>query len=375
MKKTALSVAAATVVVLLSTIAGTAGDLALSGTSTFGCTVSTPPFSFDAFSSSHRVVLELDEWSFSGQVAFSLPASWNQLLFEFQAPWFEGGTLTARTEFDPILGVWEYLDVDVNMRIEEFFLDFAWHFEDCVDDTYTRFRVMGSVDDALIDLEVGFTGFMEEFSSFNLNVDIPRIADCNLGAEISIEFSCDGLEELEISTSGITIENLPWLTLKATLLYTLDEKRLILSPIFDLYSAPCFDLFISSTNTGGNLEPLAVQDIYIEGIKLTCTIPPNTEVLSATALDDSANARMTGFIDYFEVISVAQPFTRCCDVVGRWQIYYYFDRTSTSLFDVGMIRFEIVSTSPTNHTSTGVDFRFYTDTSTFTVSLTFGLTW
>ncbi|MFC2083241.1 hypothetical protein ACFLSG_04300 [Candidatus Bipolaricaulota bacterium] len=375
MKRTGLSIAISAVSLFVC-ITWIASATSLSGVSTFNIALTNPPFSFDSLSTSHRLIYELQDWSFSALIGLNhLGTSWDDLLFEVEGPWFEGGSLDVSVSFDPVLQEWEFLDTDIDMRIDDFLLMFEWHLESCVEGSYTRLRAVGSLGDVLVDLEVTFTGFVQEFSSFRAAIDLPSLACCDLGADVSIDFTCEGFEGLEIEITGVEIGNIPWLSLKASLQYTMDEKRLILSPIFDLYSAPCFDLFISATNTGGDLESLAVQDIYIEGIKLTCTIPPNTEVLSATALDNSANARMTGFIDYFEVISVAQPFTWCCDVVGRWQIYYYFDRTSTSLFDVGMIRFELRSTSSANHTSTGVDFRFYTNTGTVSARITLELAW
>ncbi|MFC2099607.1 hypothetical protein ACFLSF_02105 [Candidatus Bipolaricaulota bacterium] len=79
-----------------------------------------------------------------------------------------------------------------------------------------------------------------------------------------------------------------------------------------------------------------ILGISIYGIALDCSLPGGITFHSATSMDPARNSRVTGQVDYFEVMRLSGPLESCCSVPGCWNVATYWATASTQLFDWGM---------------------------------------
>ncbi len=92
------------------------------------------------------------------------------------------------------------------------------------------------------------------------------------------------------------------------------------------------DSFVS----GGVWSGFQVYGLRVEG-----PVSEHVSVSSVTSLQPSdlaTNARMTGFVDYWEVLALAGEINLCGECRGDWDISTYFGTTQSALFDWGMTR-------------------------------------
>jgi len=337
--------------------------------------LSTNPFSLDVLTSTHGLLLDGDEWAVSSLIAFDhILGSWEEFAVELNASWAPIDAFAARADFAPTSATWESLAVKLGTSIGDVALDFEWRLVDCIDGASSRLRLIGNSGPLSLDMLVAYSGFFSEFSAFTGKAETSESACCELDAEGEISITCDGFEKALLKVQGIRVERLPWLSLSSELEFTLSEKRLELVPSIDVGTGTCLEFIAELDSSGGEMSPLSLGDLSIVGVRAECTIPGDVEVLSATALVDSANGELTGFTEYFEVMSLGTPLAGCCGVAGWVQFSVYYESSSVSLFDVGMLRGEIKAASDATQTFS-VDVRYRPATASTSVRFSLGLQW
>jgi len=230
------------------------------------------------------------------------------------------------------------LDLDVNGLFDEWVttanvsiagVSFGAVFTLADMDTTLVLSGSGVAGDVTIDVEITLGGDDNDICDFNfagVTIDI-GFPFCCADIAASIEFDCDGFEEVCFTVGGIAIPNLPWVTIGAELCFTLQTKTLQLSPTFDFGTIACFDLYFG-VGTSGNLT---IGDISIVGIGLTCDIGAVTfSGLSELPGGDLVDA------PYWEVYTISTNDDACCGPFS-FDLSVYFLENGLMLFDVGLI--------------------------------------
>lgn len=160
-----------------------------------------------------------------------------------------------------------------------------------------------------------------------------------------LRMGCGGFESLSFQASDIPVKAIAWLpdgiTFDAGLTFKLQEKSLSTSISWDPSSLGCIRMYAElvlgayagTAPVSGNTDML---EISIYGIALNCSLPGGITFHSATSMDPAKNSRVTGQVDYFEVLRLSGPLESCCGVPGYWNVATYWATASTMLFDWGM---------------------------------------
>jgi len=159
---------------------------------------------------------------------------------------------------------------------------------------------------------------------------------CCADVAATIVFDCAGFSYAQFCVTGLTIANLPWLSIDACLKYELESKTLTLSPSVDFGEIGCdFDLYIGIGSTGGvgPISGLTLGDIYIDGIKVGCTIG-GVEFTGISYWGTSGTTTKPKALgSYWEMYKIATTDDGCCGPFA-FDVAVFFDVNSTSLFDV-----------------------------------------
>jgi len=185
-----------------------------------------------------------------------------------------------------------------------------------------------------------------DFNNIDIKVDFPF---CCADVSTEIYFTCDGFQWIDFSVGGIKIPNLPWVTLGATVEFTMTSKTLMLSPTFDFGAITCFNLYIGSYTTpvldpdyGWVYEPaqgpLSLGDIHIDGISLTCDIGgvQFTGISYWGALTGTKKPGLLKGTTYWEAYQIKTTDDGCCGPFA-FDITVYFKQNGTQLFDVSKL--------------------------------------
>ncbi len=168
-----------------------------------------------------------------------------------------------------------------------------------------------------------------DFNAVQIGVDFPF---CCADITSDIYFDCEGFDKIVFSASGIAIPNLPWVTLGATLQFTMQTKSLVLAPTFSFGTIVCFDLYFDVDYGDPHLT---LGDITIEGIGLTCDIG----TVTFTGLSFWGDGTKPGLLygtDYWEVYALASKDEACCGPFTFSAAVYFLDGGG-ALFDVGLV--------------------------------------
>jgi hypothetical protein len=147
----------------------------------------------------------------------------------------------------------------------------------------------------------------------------------------TISFDCDGFDYVNFKVAGIAIPALPWVTLNATLTFSMQTKALVLSPTFNFGAVACFNLYIAQAQTGS----LALDDIMISGIGLNCEIG-GVEFTGISFWGTGTKPGLLVGTPYWEVYQIATTDDGCCGPLG-FDVAVYFLSGGLQLFDVAEI--------------------------------------
>ena len=243
-------------------------------------------------------------------------------------------TLTSALDFTPAtpaFGSWN-TTASVSIAGVSFGADFT------LEDNDVELVLSGSgvAGDVTVSVEVTFGGILPgddvcdlDWAGVEISLGFPF---CCADIAAEIVFDCDGFDYVEFSVVGIAIPNLPWVTLDATLTFTIQTKSLVLTPKFDFGTIVCFDLYFDVDTTGDHLTLGAIR---IEGIGLTCDIG----AVTFTGLSFWGDGTKPGLLygtEYWEVYALSTDDDACCGPF-TFDVAVYFLTSGTQLFDVAFI--------------------------------------
>jgi hypothetical protein len=150
----------------------------------------------------------------------------------------------------------------------------------------------------------------------------------------TVSFDCDGFSYAEFMVVGIAIPGLPWVTLTATLEFTLAEKTLRLAPNFSFGAMACFALYLDQAHTDGSGPGTAglLGDITISGVGLLCEIG-GVEFTGISFWGEGTKPGLLEGTPYWEVYQIVTTDDGCCGPLG-FDVAVYFLSGGLQLFDV-----------------------------------------
>lgn len=250
-------------------------------------------------------------------------------------------SMTSSLGFDPVIPAFDTWNAIASVTIAG--VSFAADFTLEDNDVTLVLNGSGIADDVILGVELTFGGDDNDICDLNwvdLELSLGFPFGCTL-LEAAIAFDCDGFENIVFVAEGIAIPGVPFMTLDATLEFTLQTKSLTLSPRFDFGATACVDLYIDLGSTGG-VGPgnvLTLDSVTIEGIGITCDIGLATfTALSfwGVVADLEDKPGLLSDTPYWEVYAVSSNDVACCGPFG-FDLAVYFLDAGAMLFDVALI--------------------------------------
>lgn len=171
----------------------------------------------------------------------------------------------------------------------------------------------------------GFTGQKITLSGLSFS--------CVEDVSTTLYMTCDGFDFLKFETEGIVIPNLPWVTLGATLNFTLQEKTLELTPTFVWGDMICadFDLYMSVGTAG---DHLTLSSVRIEGIALRCDIG-GVNFTGVSFWGGGTKPLLLEDTEYWEYYQIKTVDDSCCGPFS-FDAAVFFKEGGAQLFDVAL---------------------------------------
>jgi len=178
-----------------------------------------------------------------------------------------GFTLDSNLDFAPTTGSFSRWSSSVEWGLEGVSLSVQFELKPA--STSLLISLSDESGDLPLDASVQFrsTGADCDFAFYR--ADISATFPYCLDISTNCGLTASGLERATFSVSGIDIDRLPWLSLDASVSYTLTKKKLALTPVFDFGST---ESCIVITLTGDSTGQLSIDGIRITGVHLTCKI-------------------------------------------------------------------------------------------------------
>jgi len=166
-----------------------------------------------------------------------------------------------------------------------------------------------------------------DWAGVDITVAFP-FSCANITSKIS--FDCDGFNYVNFVVKGIAIPNLPWVKLNATLKFTVLEKTLVFTPVFNFGATACFDLYIAQEKSGN----LTLGDFYFDGIGLKAAFG-GVEFYGLSFWGTHATKPLI-LGDYWEMYQIKTTDDGCCGPFG-FTVQVFFEKGGLQLFDVAEI--------------------------------------
>ena len=258
------------------------------------------------------------DWTFSSETDIA-NGVWTNQDFDF-AGVLGAFAISGAVEFDPTIVSFEYMDVEVEVSIAG--VTFGAEFELWPGDADLTFTGSGVAGDISIDVLIGLgwdVGCDFGFSYLEVEVGFPF---CCADITAVVWFDCYGFGAVEFCFDGLTIENLPWLTLGACVEFQTGSKVFTFYPEIDLGVIGCdFDLYYRLITDGGtNYDPLLIQGIQFDGIQIACEIGGVAFTgITYWGPDDhgpwwatGSPGILYGYEEYWEAYQIATTDDGCC---------------------------------------------------------------
>lgn len=172
-----------------------------------------------------------------------------------------------------------------------------------------------------------------DWSGLDVSIEFPF---CCGEISATIEFDCDGFDNVTFGVDDVTVPALPWLTVDAELIYRMQTKELVLSPDFDFDTGLCFDIYVSVDEQTGS-QILRLGDIHINGIKLVCEF----EHVTFTGISFWGASGKPGELGtHWEMYKIESNEETCCGPLS-FETAVFFDETSNNLADVSEFTSEL----------------------------------
>jgi len=278
-----------------------------------------------------RVDYTIGEWTF-GSITELDDTGWVDQ--EFSAIGVLGLlSISAALGFDPPTVSFEKWTTTVSGTFAG--LSFSATFELYDEDAFLTLTGRGTTDDVNMNVTVKFGDDDDpigecdlDFTDASIGIDFTF---CCAEVDARIYFDCDGFERIVFSAGGIAIPTLPWVTIDASLEFTVQTKTLSLSPNFE-FGAACLDVYVGVESSGTG--PVIIDDIYIDGIKVECDIGDVT--FTGISFWGTHAGKPGGLGEYWEMYKIESGAEGCCGPLS-FEAAVFFDEASNNLFDVAMI--------------------------------------
>ena len=222
----------------------------------------------------------IGDWTFSSETDVA-NGVWTNQDFDF-AGVLGAFTISGDIEFDPVGVAFASMEADASVSIAG--VTFGVEFDLWPNDVQLILTGSGVAGDVSIDVEVGFGNYPFDsalnfipdgecdfdFSYVDITVGFPF---CCADITAELYLSCEGFQFVEFCFDGLTIENLPWLTLGACVEFQTGSKVFSFYPEIDLGLIGCdFDLFYRLVTCEDECTPLLIDGIQFDGIQIACEI-------------------------------------------------------------------------------------------------------
>jgi hypothetical protein len=180
-------------------------------------------------------------------------------------------TISGDAEFDPAIPEFVSLELDVVLAIAG--VTFGVESTLVPGGVEVVLTGSGEAGDVSIDAAVTLGDQADCAFDFELAEITVGFPFCCTDISAEIELDCRGFGYAEFCVEGIAIENLPWLTLGACVDFQVERKHFVLTPEIDLGLIGCdFDLYYRLDDHGGDMDVLAIDGIFFDGIEVACEI-------------------------------------------------------------------------------------------------------
>jgi len=160
---------------------------------------------------------------------------------------------------------------------------------------------------------------------------------CALRLYATLTLTDTGFDELTAKLDDYAIPGFGWtgggVYLDVALKFAVDEKAV--TPAFSLKTSwiDCVRAYgeLVSSSLGGT----SIDGISVYGLRIEHTLG-GVSFESSTSFDPAKNARMTGQVDYFELLRISGTISSCCGSGGTWSIATYFQNAHAALMGWGM---------------------------------------
>jgi len=323
--------------VLVIGIGVLASGQALTGSWTIDLAINPQSASFiDGITYSTELLVKytIGDWTFSTLSKLDESGWYDQ---NFSSIGVLGGfTISTALDFDP--DVPEFDKWTTTTTVDIVGVTFSATFELYDEDVFMTLSARGTSGGVDIDVTAKFGDDDEpgecdlDFSSLQIGVDFPF---CCADVRSTTYFDCDGFEKIVFDASGIGIANLPWITLDATLEFTVQSKSLTLTPNF-VFSAICVEMYVG-VETSGNLT---LEALHFDGFKLECDVG-DVEFTAISFWGDGDFVSKPGALgDFWEMYKIEADEDSCCGPFD-FAAAVFFDEESVHLFDVGKFEFDM----------------------------------
>ncbi len=295
-------------------------------------TVGIGAFSIDAFSNVLSAVYELDP------LRLKATASWNKLSFSsftINADVAVAGLATLRSTlaFDPSQLAFNYFRTTTTFDLFDLRVRHTFYLTIPQTNSYQQFFLRTSLAGVTITNTTKFMACPICFSENELRVRWSW-EPCDLKVDTKLKTTAeDGFDSFSISLTEISLFRLPFLRIGLNLKTTFTTSNKELAPSFT-----CRTEWIDCIKLRCELDAddMLLDGVNIYGIEIRHNFLGGVDIRMATSFDETKNASLTGYSQYFESFIISGPLSSCCGAPGRWQIGTYYSCDATTLFDWGM---------------------------------------
>jgi len=284
------------------------------------------------------------------QVSGTTDDAFDDLKFHVRVPCSALGSVSGRFDFDPAAStpLFEFAEVRGEMVVDPLRVTALFRLANPQTSSFTTVGMSGPLPlGGSMSVSTTLSDLCGCFESAVVRVRFPDLL-CTVSGDVVATFTQAGFEQATIVVDRIPVGRIlasepgSAFDLAATVTSVISASDVhagvSLEWIPPLVVPDCVELLVDSVISGG-----AWSGFEVYGLRIEQAFSEAVSVSARTSLqpaDLANNARMTGFVDYWEVLSLGGSWDLCGGIRGDWSVATYFGTTQTRLFDWGMTRFE-----------------------------------
>ncbi|MBN1858921.1 hypothetical protein JW848_06925 [Candidatus Bipolaricaulota bacterium] len=261
------------------------------------------------------------------------------------------GSIAGRVDFDPSdsTPLFEFAEVRGELIVDPIWATATLHLGQLQTSSFTTLGLSGPLPmgGGSFSVMATLSNLCLCFEDATVRVRLPDLW-CGLSGEATTTFAQTGFEQATLVLERIPVGMAlaPAIGSSFDLIAAMEfaitassvDAAIALEWIPPFVALDCVELLVDSVVSGGQWSGFQVY-----GLRIDEALSDEFSICSMTSLDPTdlaANARITGFVDYWEALILAGCFDLCGGIQGDWRAATYFGTTQTTLFDWGMTRFE-----------------------------------